>query len=203
MHKPQRQSHLIFALLLATLLILPILSLLSAPSNGAESSPGGDASSSMTTELSNTWKAGLIEGAYLFNPHLSTFDIATRVRGDTAVIEGTVSTRTERALAEQVALSITGIERVENKLDVSQRRKNPEKNASENLTTDAALTTKVKSQLLANAETRGMDIQVNTQDQVVTLSGQVDSEVESELAYYVAKNTGGVGHVSNELQVKQ
>lgn len=127
MQKPQRQSHLIFALLLATLLILPILSLLSAPSNGAESSSDEGDASSMTKELSNTWKAGLIEGAYLFNPHLSTFDIATKVSGNTAIIEGTVSTRTERALAEQVALSISGIEQVENKLDVAQKRKNPEK----------------------------------------------------------------------------
>ncbi len=204
MHNPQRQSHLIFAILLATLLILPILGLLAGPSTGAEKKTSNE--QSLTDQLQDSWKKGLLEGAYLFNPHLSTFKIETQITGDTAVLEGTVSTTTERALAEQVALSIEGINEVENKLEVSKGNRQNRAPDSENPSTDssikdAAITTKVKSQLLANSETSGLDINVETRNGVVILTGEVDNKVQRELAFYVTRNTSGVAQVVNQLKV--
>jgi hyperosmotically inducible protein len=198
MQDPQRQSHLIFAILLATLLILPILSLLAGPSIGAEKTSDDR---TLTDQLQDSWKRGLLEGAYLFNSHLSNFKIGTEITGNTAVLKGAVSTRTERALAEQIALSIKGIDKVENELEVRKETGQSQKPKSGNpSTTDAAITTKVKSQLLANPETSGLDIEVEVQESVVTLKGEVDNEIEKALAYYVVRNTSGVDHVINQLQ---
>jgi len=204
MQDPQRQSHLIFAMLLATLLILPILGLLAGPSTGAEKKTSNE--QSLTAQLQESWKKGLLEGAYLFNSHLSNFEIGTQVTGNTAILKGTVSTTTERALAEQVALSIEGIDKVENKLEVNKgkgqnRASDSRGSSTHSSTTDSAITTKVKSQLLANSETSGLDIDVQTNEGVVALRGEVDNEVQRELAYYVTRNTKGVDQVINQLKV--
>lgn len=67
---------------------------------------------------------------------------------------------------------------------------------------DSAITAAVKSKLLANSSTSGMDIHVETNHGVVTLSGTVSSDAEKELAERIARNTDGVTDVTNNLNVK-
>ena len=74
--------------------------------------------------------------------------------------------------------------------------------ASENMdkagdaTSDTWITTKVKSALLAEDATPGMDIEVETNNGVVSLSGTVATEAEREMAIDKAKSIEGVREVS-------
>ncbi|OYW87245.1 MAG: hypothetical protein B7Z23_14040 [Pseudomonadales bacterium 32-61-5] len=61
---------------------------------------------------------------------------------------------------------------------------------------DTWITTKVKSTLLAEDATPGMDIEVETKDGVVSLSGTVATEAEREVAISKAKGIKGVREVS-------
>ncbi|MCQ4313056.1 BON domain-containing protein [Stutzerimonas sp. VN223-3] len=61
---------------------------------------------------------------------------------------------------------------------------------------DTWITTKVKSSLLAEDATPGMDIEVETKDGVVSLSGTVATEAEREMAVNKAKAVKGVRDVS-------
>ncbi|MGE4405704.1 BON domain-containing protein [Pseudomonas sp.] len=61
---------------------------------------------------------------------------------------------------------------------------------------DTWITTKVKSALLAEDATPGMDIEVETKDGVVSLSGTVATEAEKEAAITKAKGIKGVRDVS-------
>ncbi|MBU2014789.1 MAG: BON domain-containing protein [Gammaproteobacteria bacterium] len=61
---------------------------------------------------------------------------------------------------------------------------------------DTWITTKVKSTLLAEDATPGMDIEVETKDGVVSLSGTVATEAEKEAAVAKAKGIKGVREVS-------
>ena len=61
---------------------------------------------------------------------------------------------------------------------------------------DTWITTKVKSTLLAEDSTSGMDIEVETKDGVVSLSGTVASDAEREMAISKAKGIKGVREVS-------
>jgi hyperosmotically inducible protein len=63
-------------------------------------------------------------------------------------------------------------------------------------TSDTWITTKVKSSLLAEDATPGMDIEVETKDGVVSLSGTVATEAEREAAVNKAKAIEGVREVS-------
>jgi osmotically-inducible protein OsmY len=69
-------------------------------------------------------------------------------------------------------------------------------------TTDAAITSAVKSKLLADARVRGMKIDVDTSKGVVTLTGNVTGAAERAAALDLARTTTGVKDVVDKLTVK-
>jgi hyperosmotically inducible periplasmic protein len=66
---------------------------------------------------------------------------------------------------------------------------------------DAALTTKVKTKFLADTSISGLKIDVDTKNDVVTLSGTVPTAAEKRKAVEVAKATDGVKSVVDNLKV--
>lgn len=67
---------------------------------------------------------------------------------------------------------------------------------------DAAITAKVKTALIAEPDLKGMAIDVDTEQNVVTLNGAVASEAVRERAERIAKEVEGVKDVRNQLLVK-
>lgn len=64
---------------------------------------------------------------------------------------------------------------------------------------DASLTTKVKSALLAEKDVNSFDISVETYNGTVQLAGFVDSQWQIDKAVEVASGVNGVQHVKNDL----
>jgi osmotically-inducible protein OsmY len=67
--------------------------------------------------------------------------------------------------------------------------------------TDAGLTTKVKTRLAADDTVKAYQIDVDTKDKVVTLTGTVDNEMAKERAVVVARETTGVASVVDNITV--
>jgi osmotically-inducible protein OsmY len=67
--------------------------------------------------------------------------------------------------------------------------------------TDASLTTAVKTKFLADSQVKGLNIDVDTSNGVVTLNGRVSSQAEASRAMTIARNTDGVKRVINNLKV--
>lgn len=67
---------------------------------------------------------------------------------------------------------------------------------------DAAITTTIKAKLVADAELKAMDINVDTVGGVVTLTGAAPSTAAIGRATTVAKSVDGVSDVKNQLTVK-
>jgi hyperosmotically inducible protein len=67
---------------------------------------------------------------------------------------------------------------------------------------DAAITGKVKTALLADADVKGLKIDVDTKDNVVTLNGSADSQAHADKAVTIAKGIDGVKSVSSNLTIK-
>jgi hyperosmotically inducible periplasmic protein len=67
--------------------------------------------------------------------------------------------------------------------------------------TDAAITTAVKSKLLADPAVGGLKIDVDTKGGVVTLTGTVASRTEADQAIKIARGTDGVDRVVDNLKV--
>ena len=67
--------------------------------------------------------------------------------------------------------------------------------------TDAGITTAVKSKLAADDMVKAYQVDVDTANKVVTLSGDVETAAQKEHAVMIARNTDGVADVIDQLRV--
>jgi osmotically-inducible protein OsmY len=65
--------------------------------------------------------------------------------------------------------------------------------------TDAAITSAVKTKLLGDPDVKGLNIDVDTKNGVVTLSGKVNTAAERAEALRLARTTKGVKRVTDKL----
>ncbi len=66
---------------------------------------------------------------------------------------------------------------------------------------DAAITTKVKAKFTADSDVAGRNVDVNTEEGTVYLTGRVKTQREKENAERIARETDGVRRVVNHLNV--
>jgi osmotically-inducible protein OsmY len=68
---------------------------------------------------------------------------------------------------------------------------------------DVAITTKVKAELLDSERVEGLDVNVDSTNGRVKLTGWADSAEEIRAAGDIARSVDGVKSVDNQLQVKR
>lgn len=68
---------------------------------------------------------------------------------------------------------------------------------------DVAITGKVKNELLQSDNVDGLDVNVDSTNGKVTLTGWASSTTEARRAGTIARNVEGVKSVDNQLQVKK
>jgi hyperosmotically inducible periplasmic protein len=66
---------------------------------------------------------------------------------------------------------------------------------------DSGITSSVKSKLIADEVVKARNINVDTYDRVVTLTGTVESPIEESRAIELARNTKGVADVIDKMSV--
>ncbi|MFN3579492.1 MAG: BON domain-containing protein [Pseudomonas sp.] len=156
----------------------------------------------MSRQLSEARQEGSVWTAFALNRHLSPFSIDIDVAGGTATLTGEVESDVDRDLAEEVALGVDGIDSVDNQLVVNADvERNTDDREMSSRFDNATTTATVKSKLLWNRNTEGMDINVSTENGVVTLDGTASSAEAKELAERLAENTDGVRNVNNNITV--
>lgn len=108
-------------------------------------------------------------------------------------LDGSVANANDKALAATIAKSVTGVRSVDNDLrtpgttDASIKTKES--------TSDSWITTKVKSQLLADSVSRGAEIKVETTHGVVSLTGILPTKDAISHAKDIAAKVEGVKSV--------
>ena len=171
-----------------------------------------------TDSTSNKWEKGAndawIDGkaaaTLLFNGNLDSFDINTDVKNGNVVLTGKVENSVDKKLAEELVANIDGVTSVDNKLTVVSD-KDMEGDMSDDMEdtvdegtselTDAKIATVIKTRLLMDTDISGFDIDVDVENGVVTLTGDVDSDAERDLAVEIAKNASDVKDVESNLRV--
>lgn len=161
------------------------------------------ASMDLPGQLAAARQEGSIWTAWALNKHLSPFNLSVKVEKGVAVLEGQVENQVDRDLAEQIALDTAGIERVDNRLNVNSglaEHPGAPQPIAQRLQ-DATLTATIKSKLLWNSVTQGMDISVSTAEGVVTLKGRAQTADAKQLAGRLATDTDGVYVVNNLISL--
>jgi osmotically-inducible protein OsmY len=155
----------------------------------------------------DAWIDGQLEAVYALNRHLSAFAIETEVDKGIVHLTGNVQSDIDRDLAGELAKSIDGVVEVDNELTiVADARATPKERDGRSFGVwidDATTTASVKSKLIGNPNTKGLQIDVDTRGDVVTLSGEVASDEEKSLAEEIARNTGDVKDVRNQLVIRK
>jgi osmotically-inducible protein OsmY len=183
-------------------LLLPVLSACSS----------GDAASSSDSyegAVKDGWITGKIETVYALNSNLNAFVIDTDVKQGVVHLTGMVESDIDRDLAGEIAKGVDGVVDVQNDLTIEKtaREMAAAKAGSDGERTfggwvdDATTTAAVKAKLVGNSNTKGLQIDVDTMDNLVTLSGEVSSTEVKQLAEEIARNTSDVKDVRNQLVV--
>ena len=88
------------------------------------------------------------------------------------------------------------------KIDAASEKLNVETAKTRLALEDAAITAKIKANILAEPGLKSFDVFVKTFDGVVTLTGTLDSQEKSAKAEYIAQVATGVKGVDNQIIVK-
>ncbi|WP_419226642.1 BON domain-containing protein [Alteromonas sp. OM2203] len=158
----------------------------------------------------DAWIDGKAEATLLFNGNLDSFDINTDVKNGNVVLTGKVENSVDKKLAEELVANIDGVTSVDNKLtivsdkdmdgDMSDDMEDTVDEGTSELT-DAKIATVIKTRLLMDTDISGFNIDVDVENGVVMLSGDVDSDAERDLAVEIAKNASDVKNVKSDLRV--
>ncbi len=180
------------------------LALASAVSMALITSAGNLAASEQSSEIKEARQSSQIWTTFALNPHLQANDIKVSVDDGVATLTGSVEEDISKELAEQIALKVKGINKVNNQIKVDPDYK-PKKSSDEKsygeVISDASITATVKSKLLWSKHAQGLSAEVETDAGKVTLNGTANSEEAKEMAGLLASNTHGVESVQNKLKV--
>lgn len=150
---------------------------------------------------------------------VSTYNIDVETTDSVVTLTGEVDDPRARERAIELARNTDGVRDVVDRLTLSSgatptsgtgaglpvdegRREPGDRDESVgNPTANAVLTSKVKTQLLADTTISGLKIDVDSRNGVVTLTGMVSSETQKARALRIARETEGVKSVVDELKV--
>ena len=91
--------------------------------------------------------------------------------------------------------------KADDKTDAAQKKGKDTADKAGDAAANAALTTKVKTKFLADTDISGLKIDVDSNNGVVTLTGEVRSAAEKQKAVKVARETDGVKKVVDHLKI--
>ncbi len=144
-----------------------------------------------------------IETTFLFNRHLSPFNINTTTVDGSVTLTGAVADEVQRELAESIASSVEAVKSVTNNITVMGTILSPRpKRTWRQRIDDMTIAASVRSRLLYNKEFKSMNIGVGSELGTVTLFGVVNSEDQKKRIGVIADETHGVIQVKNELTVR-
>ena len=140
-----------------------------------------------------------VKSALIADPVTKAHQIDVEVFKGTVQLNGFVDTAASKTRATEVAKSTKGVTAVRNNLTV---RTDSGPSGSER-TDDAAITAKVKSALAGDSRTKAHQINIETREGAVQLSGFVDTSEAKSTAEQLARAVENVKSVDNEIDVKK
>ena len=116
-------------------------------------------------------------------------------------LTGEVRTAEEESRALEIARKTEGVTSVVDLITVVPEQ--AAASAPESLLSDAGITAAVKTKLLADPDTPGLKLEVDTKDQVVTITGTVANKAQKEEALQIARNVDGVRGVNDHVTIQR
>ena len=174
----------------SAVMIVVSLAAVACASTRTTKSAGEQVDDSVTT--------GSVKAALIADPVTKAHQIDVEVFKGTVQLNGYVDSAESKQRATEVARKTSGVKAVQNNLTVdTKNRPNGE------VVEDAEITTKVKTALAGDPRTKAHQVNVETHEGRVQLSGFVDTSEAKSTAEELARAVDDVKSVDNELSVKK
>ncbi len=156
-----------------------------------------------SSDIEDARRQTQIATVFAINPLLRDSILIVTVTGANATLVGKTGNTAQRELAEEIALSVDGIEHVDNLIGTTDMPvMTPRGDISFGQKVDDATTTAaIRSKLLWGATTSAFAIQVVTVRGNVRLDGTVYENAQKDLVAQVARDTAGASAITNDIVV--
>lgn len=149
-------------------------------------------------QVDDSVTTGRVKAALIADPTTKAHQIDVETFRGTVQLNGFVDTAASKERATEVARNTKGVTAVRNNLTVREGSRTAGRAVD-----DTAITAKVKAALAGDSRVRAHQVNVETRDGVVQLSGFVDSSEAKSAATEVARTVDNVKRVDNEIDVKK
>lgn len=139
--------------------------------------------------ISTTVKSKMIADEFVKARHIDV-DVLKGV----VYLIGVVDSSSQKRMAADIARGVEGVQRVENQLLVGRT-------SAGQAFDDTVLTSRIKTELLKTPEIRSTNIDVDTNNEVVTLTGIVKTQREKDKAVYTVRKIAGNRQIVDNLTV--
>lgn len=127
------------------------------------------------------------------DPGVGAFELDVDTTDGVVTLRGSVDDPETSRLAEQLARDVRGVRSVQNRIEV---------NGETTRVSDAALATNIKTRLAADPDVGAINIDVDADGGIVTLSGIVRTAEARSRAEQIAQGVDGVRRVNNEIRIR-
>ncbi len=160
-------------------------------------------SDSMGTALSDTALTAKVKFRLMDERSLKKSDIAVTTTNGMVRLDGSASDLNAKAVAEKVSKSVAGVKAVDNQLiaPVSHVVSAETREAmvmTKEVASDSWITTKVKSEIVADSVSKGFVIKVETTNGMVTLTGNLANQRAIKHVKGIAEKVDGVKEVNTD-----
>ncbi|RLC25270.1 MAG: hypothetical protein DRH93_02340 [Deltaproteobacteria bacterium] len=139
--------------------------------------------------ISSTVKTKMISDEFIKATHIDV-DVLNGV----VFLIGVIESSSQRRMAADIARGVEGVRRVENQLLVG-------KTSVEQDLNDTILTSKIRTELVKAPDIRSTNIDIDTNNNVVTVTGIVSSQNEKNKALYIVQKVSGNRQIVDNLIV--
>jgi len=179
-----------------------------APQEAPAQQPAATTGRESEISVQPAWITTKIQAQYFASPEIKPWNIdVTTSSAGVVTLEGEVDTAEDKAEAVRIARATDGVSSVVDRLRTKGEAAAPSAEAARegtgagSVAPDAWLTAKIQAKYFVDDEVKARDIDVTTQNGVVTLSGVVEDEAERRQAVALARSTDGVRDVTDQLRV--
>jgi hyperosmotically inducible protein len=149
-------------------------------------------------QVDDSVTTGRVKAALVADPTTKAHQIDVETYKGKVQLNGFVDPSASKERAGEVARNTKGVASVQNNLTV---KTDPRTGAQ--TVDDGAITAKVKAALAGDPRVKAHQVNVETREGVVQLSGFVDSSEAKSTAEDLARNVDNVRSVDNEIDVKK
>ena len=172
---------------------------------GACADPPAPHSDGVTAMATDTVITGRVKSQFVGEDRLKKSDISVTTVNGVVTLSGSASGPGAKATAESLARGVEGVTSVDDQLAIAagdesvSARMDQATAKTGQVASDSWITTKVKSELMADSISKGFNLSVETTRGVVTLKGALASQDAIDHAKHISEKVQGVKRVNTSL----